>query len=100
MTIDQNLIPIAEQQKAIARLGGNTTYLSTQLANPFAGLVPGTGLNTGTTSRLNLLRPYPLFAGATQFTRTIPLASSALYRASIDSQLKLPSCPKAISRRK
>jgi hypothetical protein len=64
MTIDQNLIPIAEQQKAIARLGGNTSYLNAQLANPFAGLVPGTALNTATTSRLSLLRPYPLFAGA------------------------------------
>jgi outer membrane receptor protein involved in Fe transport len=64
MTIDQNLIPLSEQQKSIARLGGSTTYLSTQLTNPFAGLVPGTGLNTATASRQNLLRPYPLFAGA------------------------------------
>ncbi|PYR62048.1 MAG: hypothetical protein DMF91_08120, partial [Acidobacteria bacterium] len=48
---------------AIVRLGGNATYLSTQLPNPFAGLVPGTGLNTATVSRQNLLRPFPQFAG-------------------------------------
>lgn len=43
--------------------GGNPNYLNEQLPNPFAGLVPGTGLNNSTTSRFQLLRPYPQFTG-------------------------------------
>jgi hypothetical protein len=67
LTVTRNINPepISERMKAIVRLGGNATYLSTQLTNnPFAGLVPGTGLNTATVSRQNLLRPFPQFAGA------------------------------------
>jgi outer membrane receptor protein involved in Fe transport len=65
LTVTRNINPepISERMKAIVRLGGNATYLSTQLPNPFAGLVPGTGLNTATVSRQNLLRPFPQFAG-------------------------------------
>jgi hypothetical protein len=63
VTRNINPEPISERMKAIVRLGGNATYLSTQLPNPFAGLVPGTGLNTATVSRQNLLRPFPQFAG-------------------------------------
>jgi outer membrane receptor protein involved in Fe transport len=58
---DIDAIPRSEREKAIARLGGNTQYLNAQLPNPFAGRVPGTGLNNPTTSRQQLLRPYPQF---------------------------------------
>ncbi len=58
-------VPLAEREKAIASLGGNTSYLSTQLPNPFAGQVPGTVLNPTTVSRQQLLRPYPQFTGIT-----------------------------------
>jgi hypothetical protein len=64
VTRNINPEPLSERIKAIVRLGGNATYLSTQLTNPFAGLLPGTGLNTATVSRQNLLRPFPQFAGA------------------------------------
>ena len=40
-------------------------YLSTNVANPFAGLIPGTSLNGSSTSRSQLLRPYPSFTGFT-----------------------------------
>jgi outer membrane receptor protein involved in Fe transport len=63
VTRNINPEPLSERIKAIVRLGGNATYLSTQLTNPFAGLLPGTGLNTATVSRQNLLRPFPQFAG-------------------------------------
>jgi hypothetical protein len=66
VTRNINLIPIEEQMKGIARLGGNPTYLSTQLPNPFAGLLPGTTLNTATVARSQLLRPNPLFQGINQ----------------------------------
>ena len=35
------------------------------MANPFAGLLPGTSLNGSTTSISNLLHPYPEFTGVT-----------------------------------
>src|SRR6185295_4055777 len=57
VTRNINPEPIEERMKAIVRLGGNATYLSTQLTNPFAGRLPGTTLNTATVSRQNLLRP-------------------------------------------
>jgi len=37
-------------------------FLTTNVANPFAGLLPGDGLNGSTTQRQQLLRPYPQFA--------------------------------------
>ncbi len=60
-----NAIPQSEREKAIARLGGNPNYLNEQLANPFQGLVPATGLNNATVSRNQLLRPYPQFGDIT-----------------------------------
>ena len=43
---------------------GNT--LSSSVPNPFANLLPGTNLNAATTTRQQLLRPYPQFTGVTQ----------------------------------
>src|SRR5262249_13978993 len=43
----------------------NIDYLSTQVPNPFAGLLPGTSLNTATIARSQLLAPYPQFTGIT-----------------------------------
>ena len=36
-------------------------FLTANVANPFAGLLPGEGLNGSTTQRQQLLRPYPQF---------------------------------------
>ena len=60
-----NEVARAERERAIEALGGNASYLSTQLPNPFAGLVPGTALNQPTASRGQLLRPFPQFTGIT-----------------------------------
>ena len=40
-------------------------YLTAQVPNPFAGLLPGTALNTTTVARNQLLLPYPQFTGIT-----------------------------------
>jgi len=61
VTRNINLVPIEERMKGIARLGGNPSYLSTQLPNPFAGRLPGTPFNSATIARSDLLRPNPLF---------------------------------------
>jgi hypothetical protein len=61
VTRQVNLIPRSENDKAIPSLGGNTGYLNVTFPNPFAGLVPGQGINASTISRQQLLRPYPEF---------------------------------------
>ena len=43
----------------------NVAFLGASFPNPFAGLVPGTGLNTDTISRSDLLKPYPQFRNVT-----------------------------------
>jgi len=60
-----NNVPKSENDKAIPSLGGNTGYLNQTFPNPFAGLVPGQTLNAATTTRGQLLRPYPHFTGLT-----------------------------------
>ncbi len=44
-------------------IGGNANFLNQQVPNPFAGLIPGTGLDNATVARSQLLRPYPQFTG-------------------------------------
>jgi len=60
-----NNVAREERERAIEALGGNASYLSAQLPNPFAGRVPGTALNQPTVSREQLLRPFPQFTGIT-----------------------------------
>jgi hypothetical protein len=67
MNENLNLIPITEQEKAIARLGGNANYLNQLLPNPFFGLVSqAIALGKPTVSRSQLLKPYPNFSGVTE----------------------------------
>ena len=87
VTRNINLIPIGEQMKGIARLGGNPTYLSTQLTNPFAGLLPGTTLNTATVARSQLLRPNPLFQGINQDFNNIGYATYNALEMALNKRL-------------
>lgn len=48
-----------------AAMNANNTFLGATVANPFAGLVPGAGINGGTTSRTQLLRPFPGYGDIT-----------------------------------
>jgi hypothetical protein len=59
-----NEISAADQSKGAA-------YLQATVANPFAGLLPGTGINGATVQRQQLLRPYPQFTGITQNSMSI-----------------------------
>jgi hypothetical protein len=56
-----NNIPIEFLSTSRFRDTANETVLSSQVANPFAGLVPGTTFNGATVQRNVLLRPYPHF---------------------------------------
>jgi hypothetical protein len=48
-----------------AAMNANNTFLTGSVANPFAGLLPGTSFNNATISRSQLLRPYPAFGDIT-----------------------------------
>jgi hypothetical protein len=48
-----------------AAMVANNTFLTAQVTNPFAGLLPGTSLNNPTVARSQLLRPYPGFSDIT-----------------------------------
>lgn len=52
-------------------LSKGTTYLSASVANPFAGLLPGTTLNSSTVQRRQLLRPYPQFLSISDMYRSV-----------------------------
>jgi hypothetical protein len=56
---------ISDQSRALgdSTAGGNPNFLTASVPNPFAGLLPGTSLNSGTVTREQLLRPYPQFTG-------------------------------------
>jgi hypothetical protein len=44
-----------------AAMNANNSFLTGSVANPFAGLLPGTSLNNATIARSQLLRPYPQY---------------------------------------
>ncbi len=50
----------------LARARQDSRWYTQAVANPFAGLLPGTGLNSATVARSQLLRPYPQFSGVTE----------------------------------
>ncbi|MFZ2491682.1 MAG: carboxypeptidase-like regulatory domain-containing protein [Thermoanaerobaculia bacterium] len=56
-----NGIPYKYLSTSAQRDTTNESFLSASVSNPFAGLLPGTGLNGSTISRSQLLRPYPQF---------------------------------------
>lgn len=56
---------VTEEQLALG------TGLNRSVANPFAGLLPGTQLNASTTTVGQLLRPFPQFLGVTENNRAV-----------------------------
>jgi hypothetical protein len=65
-------IPVSRELNAVpgryfstspVRDDATNNFLSQAVANPFAGLLPGTNLNGATVARSQLLRPYPQFTG-------------------------------------
>ena len=58
-----NFIPNSYLSTSPTRDQARITLLTTPVANPFRGLLPGTNLNGNTINQENLLRPYPQFSG-------------------------------------
>jgi hypothetical protein len=63
LTVEQNdnTLPRQYLSTAPSRDQAAINYLTTNVPNPFAGLLPGEGLYGGTTQRQQLLRPFPQF---------------------------------------
>lgn len=60
---DVNAVPNSYLSTSPVRDQAAINFLSQNVANPFAGLLPGTTLNATTIGRSQLLRPFPHFAG-------------------------------------
>ena len=56
----------ANTVEQLARARQDSKWYTQAVANPFAGLLPGTSLNSTTVARSQLLRPYPQFLGITE----------------------------------
>lgn len=60
-----NGIPLQYLSRSPVRDQATIDYLSANVPNPMAGLIPGTGLNGSTISRGQLLAPFPQFTSVT-----------------------------------
>jgi Carboxypeptidase regulatory-like domain len=67
LLMDRALDALPAQYLSTSKTRDQSTidYLGLIVANPFAGLIPGQGLNGATVSRQTLLTPYPEFTGIT-----------------------------------
>ena len=65
----RNINILTAEQLADARQ--RPAFYNEQVANPFAGLLPGTGLNGGTVARRQLLLPFPQFTTVTMALENI-----------------------------
>ncbi|HXW07081.1 MAG TPA: TonB-dependent receptor, partial [Vicinamibacterales bacterium] len=59
--IDVNNVPVEYLSTSPQRDQATINFLTQQVANPFRGLIPGTGFNGATIQRQQLLRPFPHF---------------------------------------
>ncbi|MEK7405973.1 MAG: carboxypeptidase regulatory-like domain-containing protein [Acidobacteriota bacterium] len=60
-----NFVPRRQLSTRPTRDQATIDRLTAQVTNPFAGLLPGTGLNSAVVQRQQLLRPYPQYTGVT-----------------------------------
>ncbi len=65
VTRELNAVPGEYFSTSATRDNATNNYLTQQVRNPLAGLLPGTGLNAATVSRSQLLRPFPHFGNVT-----------------------------------
>lgn len=65
--VQQNYLPIQYMSSSPVRDQAAVTLLEGSVANPFAGLLPGSSLNGSTVQRRQLMMPFPQYTGVTQF---------------------------------
>lgn len=88
-------LPVVRQLNAVPRQYLSTSpvrdndtnnRLTQQVPNPFAGLLPGTGLNGTNVARSQLLRPYPQFTSI-QATQTIGASDYHSMQARVERRM-------------
>jgi len=68
-------------------LAKGAVYLQQTVANPFAGLLPGTSRNSATIQRQELLRPYPQFGGITKNQNNVGTGDFKALQVRIEKRL-------------
>jgi hypothetical protein len=88
-------LPVTRQLNAVPRQYFSTSptrdnatnnFLTTNVPNPFAGLLPGTGLNAANVQRSQLLRPFPQFTSI-QASETIGSSSYHALQARVERRM-------------
>lgn len=74
VTLNINALSAANLALGNTDLGGTASYLTAQVANPFAGKLPGTTLNSATVQRQQLLQPFPQFTSVNE--QDIPIGKN------------------------
>jgi hypothetical protein len=81
-----NAVPRQYFSTAPVRDDATNNRLTQQVPNPFAGLLPGTGLNGANVARSQLLRPYPQFTSI-QATETIGTSDYHALQARVERRM-------------
>lgn len=66
---------------------GLGTALNTAVPNPFAGLLPGTQLNSATVTQGQLLRDYPQFLGITENNRAVGYSNYDSFQLRVEKRM-------------
>ena len=86
--LNRNLAVVPAQYLSTAPIRDQATidFLTANLNNPFAGLIPGTTLNGSTVQRQQLLQAFPQFTGVTE--RTTPQGANyfQLFQARVEKR--------------
>ncbi len=80
-TLNLNALPPEYRRRAFYRDDAWSKILATSVPNPFAGLLPGTGMNAAKTTVASLLRRLPQYGGTANL-QNIPMGGSYYYMAS------------------
>jgi hypothetical protein len=81
-----NAVPTQYFSTSPVRDDVTNNRLTQQVPNPFAGLLPGTGLNGANVARSQLLRPYPQFTSI-QATETIGQSDYQALQARVERRM-------------
>jgi hypothetical protein len=88
LPVVRQLNAVPQQYLSTSPVRDNTTNnrLTQQVPNPFAGLLPGTGLTGANVARSQLLRPYPQFTSV-QATETIGASDYHSLQARVERRM-------------
>ena len=81
----RNINVLTAEQLAQAR--ANPAFFNAQVSNPFAGLLPGTGLNGANVARRQLLLPFPQFGEVTQALENVGKVWYDSLQASVERRM-------------